>query len=503
MKNPNLAGLAKWSLIVFMVTAYAAAAQPPSWKFGSSQTMSVSPLYDAISEGNPSKVEMLLAKGADPNALASATDGKTLLMHAINASRGRGLDIVKLLIDAGANVNAMDKYNEPVLGQAVRSGSEQLIDLLIAKGAGINRMANYPGVKDAVGGSGLLPDVSYLMRCALDCAAPKFISLLQQGGDVLKQNGQGEDALSFAITAQRLDIVRAIFKQWRADKRKDLAQLLKPREHLLVAAATGELEIISILLSAGADPNVVGKLQETPLMVLLRRAAFEKTDWQRYLKAVKLLLKHGADPALTPSGNAPLSLAIATQRHEFVQAIVEAGGKTMAEPQQYIFETLWLAKAPAQEVEKIAELLLAHGARLDGVGEFGEGLLATAAHNTPYMVPWLVAHGLDNVNQRNSTGFTPIMYAADMGQAAAPIVPLLLLKGAEVNAKSVRGWTPLMFAARQGAHEIVAMLIEAGADINAKNDLGQTALTLVTQANALILPDKDKVIKYLLQAGAK
>lgn len=496
--------LSGWLCIVMLLMTYSTfAQQSSSWRFNPSQ-LTPSPLVAAITEGDADKVRLILEKGSDPNALASATDGKTALMHAVSATISQRLAIVKLIIDAGADVNAKDKYDERVLSHAVRGGDKEVINFLIAKGADINQMANYPAVSEAAGVHGLLSDMSFVMRCALDCSVADFISLLQQGGDALKQNARGEDALTMAVTAQRTDIVRAMFEKWNiGDKRTGIPEVLKQREHLIVAAATGQADIINILLLAGANPNVIGKLRVTPLIVLLRQAAFQQNDWQPYLNAAKLLFKYGADPTLRPSGDTPLGLAITTKHHEFVQTVLAAGNKHMAAPRQYIIQSLSLTDATPAEVRKIAELLFAHGARVDAVGEFGQGLLSMAAHNTPYMVPWLLERGVTNVNQRNATGFSPLMYAADMGQAATDIVPLLLQKGADVNAKSIAGWTPLMLAAKNGAHEIVALLIAAGADVHAKNNSGQTAFVLVAENIALLLPDKEKVMRHLLRAGAR
>lgn len=85
--------------------------------------------------------------------------------------------------------------------------------------------------------------------------------------------------------------------------------------------------------------------------------------------------------------------------------------------------------------------------------------------------------GVDNVDQRDSYGQTPLMYAA--GRSNSEMVQLLLDAGADVNARSDAGWTPLMYAARDNTDIAVAFrLIQAGADLRAANESGETALEI-------------------------
>lgn len=80
-------------------------------------------------------------------------------------------------------------------------------------------------------------------------------------------------------------------------------------------------------------------------------------------------------------------------------------------------------------------------------------------------------------------GDTPLHAAAD----SPPLLALLLENGADVNATSASGWTPLMRACNCGNTQSAILLLEAGADPNATNDEGYTALDRVSRNNTSLL----------------
>ena len=90
------------------------------------------PLHLASALGHEEIITLLIDNGADLNA--KDEDGKTPLFYA--SSKGHK-EIVEILINHGADVNAMDKNNNNVLFQTVFSGHYDVVNILIKNGADI------------------------------------------------------------------------------------------------------------------------------------------------------------------------------------------------------------------------------------------------------------------------------------------------------------------------------------------------------------------------------
>ncbi len=72
----------------------------------------------------------------------------------------------------------------------------------------------------------------------------------------------------------------------------------------------------------------------------------------------------------------------------------------------------------------------------------------------------------------------------------------LVASGAEVDARNLYGWTPLMIAAGEGHTPIVSLLLAAGADVKAVNNFGASALAYAALRGEWL------TIQVLLDAGA-
>jgi ankyrin repeat protein len=115
-----------------------------------------------------------------------------------------------------------------------------------------------------------------------------------------------------------------------------------------------------------------------------------------------------------------------------------------------------------------------------------------ALHDIP-KVTLLLEHGA-NVNAKSIDGRTPVYQSAVLANGAG-VLKMLLDKGGDPNAKTIIGMTPAMAAA--GANvAALKLLIEHKADVNARNAAGATALMAAARMN------RTDAVRMLLDAGA-
>ena len=150
--------------------------------------------------------------------------------------------------------------------------------------------------------------------------------------------------------------------------------------------------------------------------------------------------------------------------------------------------------------KEIVELLLAHGADVNYVGENWDSTAAEHAmkSNHTEIVRMLISKGADisplhfalymkdeakvrslieggaDVNRRKPNGSTYLNSA--IGKGLKDIAELLIARGADVNAGSSWGWTPLHGAAEKGYKDIVELLIAKRANVNARDGDDRTPL---------------------------
>jgi hypothetical protein len=90
----------------------------------------------AVEMGSKAALKKLIAAGEDINAMSN---GASMLMHAVGIiDQESRMAIIKLLLDAGADLKARDKNNNTALHLAASYGFDETAEMLINKGANAN-----------------------------------------------------------------------------------------------------------------------------------------------------------------------------------------------------------------------------------------------------------------------------------------------------------------------------------------------------------------------------
>lgn len=231
----------------------------------------------------------------------------------------------------------------------------------------------------------------------------------------------------------------------------------------------------ALLIAAKADVNAVNDLGVTPLWVAVTT---------RSTAAAATLLKAGANPnVIPPTGMTPLMVAIRTANVEAVKLLLAHGAhvnvKEVAHGQSAL---MWAVAARQPEIVK---LLIEAGAdiRARSATSRRHVLLCCAEFNGDSRGAAWVDHG----------GFTPLLFAAREGDVES--ARHLLTAGADVNDTAADGASALALAAMSGQGAVAALLIDQGADLNAAG-AGYTPL------HAAVLRSDLKLARRLIERGA-
>ncbi|EXJ62786.1 hypothetical protein A1O7_03225 [Cladophialophora yegresii CBS 114405] len=253
----------------------------------------------------------------------------TIAVHLLYILAKRNLvDLGKVLIDDGVDVNARGQYFGNALQAACANGHEQMAKLLVESGASIN----------AQGGRYVVYGHEGIVRL-----------LLKEGADVNAQGGIYGSPLQAAAATSHESIVRLLLKEG-ADVN---AQGGHYNSALQAAAAKSHESIVRLLLKEGADVNAQGN--DYNYNSALRAAAVRGNEG-----IVRLLLEKGADVNNTQRGFSNALLAAAAKGHpETVRLLVEHGADVNALGDRYGSA---LQAAVVLGNESIVRLLVEHGA---------------------------------------------------------------------------------------------------------------------------------------------
>ena len=313
-------------------------------------------MLDAASVGDIKRLKSALEYMRNINFLDDT--GATALHKAVSGGYN---DIVQLLLTKGASIDVVDKDNNTPLHHAARYGHTSIVELLLSKGASIEAKNEY---------------------------------------------------------------------------------LDPPLHH---AAWNGHTSTVELLLEKGASIEVTDKYNNTPL----HRAA-------RYghPSTVELLLEKGASiEAMDKYGNTPLHLA-ARHGHTSTVELLLSKGASIEATDKYNSTPLHLAAWNGHT--STVELLLSKGASIEAMDKYGNTPLhLVARHGHTSTVELLLEKGA-SIEAMDKDNSTPLHLAAQYGYTST--VELLLEKGVSIEVTNKHNYTPLRLARIFGHTRVVELL---------------------------------------------
>ena len=395
-------------------------------------------LFEAVKKADVEQVRLLIAEGADVDAKWGDINNKneeedtsswrpwrtkrTSLGYAVEAGK---LEVVKLLVEAGADVNA---GGWPPLCQAVDENNTAIAEYLIDHGANVNAPQNWTPLQEAPYISNNIEMVKLLITRGADINAGPWTALhesisngrrdivellIQRGADVNAKDKGGYTPLYYADSnSVNLLIANGADMNTKEDEEGETP--------LHDAARRGKIEVVQLLFEAGANVNVKDDRDRTPLHTILD---ISRSKYRLSKDMAELLLGKGVDVNLKDKdGRTPLHLAAESADGDIVELLLGKGAKVDEKDDESGFTALHRAARFGNK--NVAELLIARSADINAKDKQGHTPLYFAVNQDYKVAEMLINKGADS-SIRTESGQTLLQLAQERKQTESKVPDLI------------------------------------------------------------------------------
>jgi len=501
-------------------------------------------LYQATANRDKQLVRLLLNAGANPNASSASSQSKSPLQKSLWFFPDR--ELVQMLLDAGGDVNVApsDWAPDTLLTSAAGSGDADLVRILLKLKAEVNMMtkSSITALQKAASAN-KVEIVRILLDAGANIDAP-FGNQYKTARVAAAEDRRYRHLVSpiqFAAYNNNTEMVQMLLDSDadadgytiakednypdESDEENDLWDKDCLQTPLQLAVSHHNSILARLLLLSGADPNSQ-QYGDTPLQIAAR---------EDNVKLVRLLLRNGAHvdvAARKHGGRTALRSAAYAGNSDLVRLLLDEGADLNATPAPKYGRTAIQAAAEGGHIEilrTLRDLGADVNAKASPIG--GRTCLQAASENGDVEMIRLLLKFYAEVNApaAGERGRTALQAASEFGSPAS--VDILLKAGADINAapSPLKGvsclygairynmltrarrllvtadpdgatsrHSPIVKAAQRGRFELVQSLIEAGADVNALGQKANTEFAL----QAAVSSGNIKCIRILLQAQA-
>lgn len=398
-------------------------------------------LMHAVKVNDLESAAALISAGAPTEYIADfymdfKYNGKTPLIYAAELGHA---DMVKLLLDKGANINAMGKdwqgnaVNSPLM-TAAEFGHEGIVSELVARGASVTRA-------DAFG-------MTPLLSAAKQSRVNTSKVLLDNGADINEVNTNSLNALQVSINIHRIGAQIAMSNRSASiDKTYQYDALLSSaKSGWELTDTTGNLTHVDIqYLEREIRIIQLGELEPVMLNELSELSRYKYQN----LLYTRFLIEQGIDIDYRAQGKSAANMAQEFRLDEALGALLNAGADIANIPAPALLQHA----IKSGDLQRFTSYYNSSGQVSDSLKCELLGSATIAAHTG--IMDFLLARGA-GVNCSNPFGQTALHLAAYTGNEET--VGLLLSKNADRSKADSKGVLPVMIAQYMDRKEIITDL---------------------------------------------
>jgi ankyrin repeat protein len=458
----------------------------PNW-------LGLTPLHTAILASDLNAVALILKYNPNLNALSLEPETELVptsptgpsMTPLVMAVQKRSLPLIRMLLDAGADVNIASARGWTALHLAVILGYEDVVDAILSHPSAASSLPDSPPKlnMDLVDESG-----NTCLHYAVQRQSVSLVRRLLDSGalpTVTNQLGQ----LPIHLYDGSISMAEVLIRASSPIDHLCHAEVPDQKQTaLLIACGKSDpsscLELAQMLINAGANVNLKSHTGLSPLHSAVSSANFE---------LINLLISAHAEvnTAELVDGNSPLHIAIQMKSLLLVRLLLKSGADVnLIGPKSTHPPCVYLAVAFRHE-DVFSELLACPIDQFQLTWTSPDGFTAfqvASANGEPHLIRSMLERFPEQAQlllaSCTSTGKTPLLLATEAGSTQC--VKLLIDASASAGVDTIdtpdaSGMAPIHYVCKQGRSNIAKLLLEAGANVNILASGAKAPITLAME----------------------